>query len=134
MRYRLRIQKLEKTVLANDRFRGARETLWWDPLDPVSTQLALKQTFDVPHKQRKYTIRIRGEAPEHVYHALSREILPDEENLRTLSDEELDSCIDRFQKACLRATNDSRRKQGLPPVTLGVAETIAGSDCNASND
>lgn len=134
MRYRSRIQKLQKIVFAKDRFRGGRETFWLDPEDPVSMQFALKQTFDVPHTQRKYTIRIRGEAPEHVYRAIGKEILPDKEILGTLSDEELDSCIDRFQQACLRATNDSRHKQGLPPVTVGIAEIIAGSDCSAIND
>lgn len=134
MRYRSRIQKLQKILFAKDRFREGRETLWLDPEDPVSMQFALKEINNVPHPQRKYSIRIRGEAPKHVYRALAKKILPGKEILSSLSDEELDSFIDKYQTACLAATNDSRRKQGLPPVRVGVAEIIAGSDCNAIND
>lgn len=130
MRYRSRIQKLQKIVFANDRLRGARQTLWWDPLDPVSTQLALKQTFDVPHTQRKYTIRILGKPPEHVIRGLAKKILPCQENLKDLSDEELDSCIERFQKACHEATNESRRKLGLRPVQWDWSIKSVGSEFN----
>jgi len=134
MKYRSRIQKLQKILFAKDRFRGGREPFWLDPEDPVSMQFALKEIINVPHPQRKYSIRIRGEAPEHVYRALAKNILPGKEILRTLSDEDLEAFFNKYQAACLGATNDSRKNLGLPPVRVGVDEIISGSDYNATND
>jgi hypothetical protein len=134
MKYRSRIQKLQKILFAKDRFRGGREPFWLDLEDPVSMEFALKEINNVPHPQRKYSIRIRGEAPKHVYRALAKNILPGKEILSTLSDEDLDSFIEKYQAARLGATNVSRRKQGLPPVRVRDAEIIAGSDYNAINE
>jgi len=116
-RYRLR--KIEKTVAAREGFRGDREILWWNPSDQENenTKLVFEQMFNTPHPQRKFNIRILGEPPRHVFHALAKAILPEKENLNKLSDDELTVCMEKYFHACQNAIDDSRRKLGLPPIS-----------------
>lgn len=130
MTTRYRLRKIEKTVAAREGLRGDRETLWWNPSDQENgnTKLVFEQVFNTPHTQRKFNIRILGEPPRRVFHALAKEILPEKENLKNLSDEELQSCMEKYQQACHNAINESRAKQGLPPMPAGVAEKTIGRE------
>ena len=128
MSHRARIRKLQKIVFAKDP-RGEMETIRWDPLDIESTKVLLKQT-EVPHTQRKVRIRILGEPPQKVFHALAASILPVKEVLQTLSDADLDSYMQRYLSACHDATNVSRCKQGLPPVQWDWSIRSVGSEFN----
>ena len=128
MSVKYRLRRLEKAVIGRRGLLHKREIYWWEPTDPNSTEFVRKQTFEVHERERKYQIRIAGEPPQKVYDALAKEILPGKESLRNLSDQELQCCIEKSQQACHAAINESRRKQGLPPMPAGGSEKTIGRE------
>jgi hypothetical protein len=88
----------------------------WDPTNPESTAFVKEQTFNVPHRQRRYEIHIVGAPPQSVYHKLAKEILPNQETLKNMTDAQIQTCQEKFLVATLTALNASRQKLGLPSV------------------
>lgn len=116
---RHRLRKIEQSLAAENRFRRKREVFWWEPTDPESTKVAMEQTFHTHERNRKFKIRIVGEPDKSVYKKIGKEIFPDKEKLRDLSDDELNMCTEKFVLACEMALTESRRKAGLPPLSSG---------------
>lgn len=128
MSVKYRLRRLEKAVIGRRGLLHKREIYWWEPTDPNSTEFVRKQTFEVHERERKYQIRIAGQPPQEVFYALAKKILPVKESLRNLSDQELKCCIEKYQQARHTAINESRRKQGLPPMPAGGAEKTIGRE------
>ena len=126
MSLRVRLKKIEETITAKERFLSKREIYWWNPADAESTKFVMDQTFRVCHRDRKYQIRIIGEPDRGVYRRIAREIFPDKEKIRDLSDQELTSYTERFVLACEKALEESRRKSGLPPIFTREKSDSAG--------
>lgn len=128
MSFKYRLRKIEKTVNEKDGFRPDREIFWWEPTDPESTRFVHEQTFEVHYSQRKYQIRIVGEPAKAVFAKLAHEILPEKENLKKLSDDEITICMEKYFHARQKAIDDSRRKLGFFPLPAGVAEETIGRE------
>jgi hypothetical protein len=116
MSIRHRLQRLEAAVTKKEQFRGRREVFFWEPTNTEATAFVNEQTFNTPHRQRRYEIHIVGEPPQSVYNKLAKEILPDLETLKKMTDAQLQTCQEKYLEATLMALNASRKKQGLPSV------------------
>jgi hypothetical protein len=116
MNFRHRLRQIENAVYASDRSRPRREIYLWEPTNPESTAFVNEQTFNVHHRQRRYEIHIVGEPPRSVYNKLAKELLPDQETLKKMTDAQIQACQEKYLSATITALNTSRQKQGLPSV------------------
>ena len=126
MNIRARLSKIEKSLAWADRYRLSRKPFLWDPHDPISTAFVMKQTFETPHPQRRYQIRIAGGPSQKIVDKIARETIPDKEALQSLSDAELDACTRRFMDAYDQELTKSRRAAGLPPVAWHRSRPTGG--------
>lgn len=111
-----RLRRLEAVVVKKEKFRGRRELFLWEPTNPEATAFVNEQTFNTPHRQRRYEIHIVGEPPKSVYKKIAKEFLPDSESIKKMTDAQIQTCQEKYLEATLMALNASRQKQGLPSV------------------
>jgi hypothetical protein len=126
MSVKYRLRRLEQAVIGRRGLLPEREIYYWEPTDTNSTEFVREQMFEVHERERKYQIRIAGQPPQKVFDALAKEILPGKDSLKFLSDKELQCCIEKYQQACYKATDESRRKQGFPPLPVWEGEDSTG--------